>query len=202
MKRKITNLIIGTNNPGKLREIRDLLPNNLTIYSPKQLKIKSPKEDGKTFKENSLIKARFFSKKARMICLADDSGLEIDILDKKPGIYSSRWAGVNNNYNFAIKKVFKKLSIKDKNWKNKKIKSRFVCALSVYFPSGKNLSRIGKIEGLVSSVKKGKNGFGYDPIFIPHGYNKTFGELKPQEKSKIDHRSKAFIKISNLFIDF
>ncbi len=155
-KKKITNLIVGTNNPGKLREIKDLLRKNIKVHSPKELNLRSPRECGKTFKENSLIKARFFSKKARMICLADDSGLEIDILDKKPGIYSSRWAGVNNNYNFAIKKVFKKLSMKDKNWKNKKIKARFVCALSVYFPSGKKLSRIGKIEGLISSVKKEK----------------------------------------------
>ena len=194
-KKKITNLIVGTNNPGKLREIKDLLRKNIKVHSPKELNLRSPRECGKTFKENSLIKARFFSKKARMICLADDSGLEIDILDKKPGIYSSRWAGVNNNYNFAIKKVFKKLSMKDKNWKNKKIKSRFVCALSVYFPSGKNLSRIGKIEGLVSSVKKGKNGFGYDPIFIPNRRKITFAQMLPKEKFKIDHRSKAFRKI-------
>ena len=193
--KKITNLIVGTNNPGKLREIKDLLQKNLKVYSPKKLNFRSPREYGKTFKENSLIKARFFSKQARMICLADDSGLEIDILDKKPGIYSSRWAGVNNNYNFAIKKVFKKLSIKDKNWKNKKIKSRFVCALSVYFPSGKNLSRIGKIEGLISSVKKGKNGFGYDPIFIPNSKKITFAQMLPKAKFKIDHRSKAFGKI-------
>ena len=194
-KKKITNLIVGTNNPGKLREIKDLLRKNIKVHSPKELNLRSPRECGKTFKENSLIKARFFSKQARMICLADDSGLEIDILDKKPGIYSSRWAGVNNNYNFAIKKVFKKLSMKDKNWKNKKIKARFVCALSVYFPSGKNLSRIGKIEGLVSSVKKGKNGFGYDPIFIPNRRKITFAQMLPKEKFKIDHRSKAFRKI-------
>ena len=93
VKKNIINLIIGTNNLGKLREIKDLLPNNLKIYSPKGLKLKSPKENGKSFKENSLIKARYFSKKAKMICLADDSGLEIDVLDKSPGIFSSRWVG-------------------------------------------------------------------------------------------------------------
>ena len=194
-KKKITNLIVGTNNPGKLREIKDLLRKNLNIFSPKELNIRSPREYGKTFEENSLIKAKFFSKKARMICLADDSGLEIDILDKKPGIYSSRWAGLKNNYNFAIKKIFKKLSMKDKNWKNKKIKSRFVCALSLYFPSGRKLSRIGKIEGFISAIKKGKNGFGYDPIFIPNKKKNTFAQMLPREKFKIDHRSKAFKKI-------
>ena len=132
-KKKIFNLIIGTNNAGKLREIKDLLPSNLTIFSPKKLKINSPEEIGKTFKENSVIKAKYFSKKTNMICLADDSGLEIEILNKKPGIFSSRWAGLKGNFNLAIKKVYRELSKKDKNWKNKKIKARFVCALSISY---------------------------------------------------------------------
>ena len=100
-QKKNINIIIGTNNAGKLREIKDLLPKNLIIYSPKELKLKSPKENGKSFKENSLIKAKFFSKKTGMICLADDSGLEIDVLDKKPGIFSSRWAGGKGNFSPA-----------------------------------------------------------------------------------------------------
>ena len=121
MKRKKNiNIIVGTNNLGKLREIKDLLPNNLIIYSPKDFKLKSPKENGKTFKENSLIKAKFFSNKTSMVCLADDSGLEIDILKKKPGIFSSRWAGTRGDFDIAIKKVFKELNKKDKNWKHKK----------------------------------------------------------------------------------
>ncbi len=198
-RKKIINLIIGTNNPGKLREIKDLLPNKLKIYSPNKLKIKSPKENGKTFKENSLIKAKFFSKKAKMICLADDSGLEIDILDKKPGIFSSRWAGPNGNFNTAIKKVFKELSNKDKNWKNKKIKARFICSLSIYWPNGKNISRNGKVEGFISSKKKGKNGFGYDPIFIPIKRKMTFAQMSSSNKFKIDHRSRAFKKIKKFF---
>ena len=93
VKNKIIKLLVGTNNKGKLREIRDLLPKTLEIYSPKDFEIKSPPENGKTFKENSLIKAKFFSKKTKMICLSDDSGLEIDILDGDPGIYSARWGG-------------------------------------------------------------------------------------------------------------
>ena len=198
-RKKIINLIIGTNNPGKLREIKDLLPNKLKIYSSNKLKLKSPKENGKTFKENSLIKAKFFSNKAKMICLADDSGLEIDILDKKPGIFSSRWAGSKGNFNTAIKKVFKELSNKDKNWKNKKIKARFVCSLSIYWPDGKNISRNGKVEGFISSKKKGKNGFGYDPIFIPIKRKMTFAQMSPSNKFKIDHRSRAFKKIKKFF---
>ena len=198
-RKKIINLIVGTNNPGKLREIKDLLPNKLKIYSSNKLKLKSPKENGKTFKENSLIKAKFFSNKAKMICLADDSGLEIDTLDKKPGIFSSRWAGPKGNFNTAIKKVFKELSNKDKNWKNKKIKARFICFLSIYWPNGKNISRNGKVEGFISSKKKGKNGFGYDPIFIPIKRKMTFAQMSPSNKFKIDHRSRAFKKIKKFF---
>ena len=135
MKRKKNiNLIVGTNNPGKLREIKDLLPKYLTIYSPKYFKLKSPKENGKTFEQNSLIKSRFFSKKTNLICLADDSGLEIDLLNNKPGIYSARWGGKSSNFKIAIKKVYRELNKKDKNWKNKKnLKARFVCVLSICY---------------------------------------------------------------------
>ena len=198
-RKKIFNLIVGTNNQGKLREIKHLLPNRLKIYSPKKFKLKSPKENGKTFKENSLIKARFFSNKADMVCLADDSGIEIDLLNKNPGIFSSRWAGTKGNFDIAIKKVFKELNKKNKNWKNKRVKARFVCALSICWPSGKNISRIGKIEGFISYKKIGKNGFGYDPIFIPKGSKITFAQMLPREKFKIDHRSKAFKKIKKFF---
>ena len=198
-RKKIINLIVGTNNRGKLKEIKDLLPKNLKIYSLKDIKLKSPKENGKSFKENSLIKARFFSKKKNMICLADDSGLEINVLNKKPGIFSSRWAGAKGNFNTAIKKVFNELSKKDKNWKSKKIKARFICVLSIYWPDGKNFSGTGKIEGFISSKKKGKNGFGYDPIFIPNKRKITFAQMLPKEKFKIDHRSKAYRKIKKFF---
>ena len=198
-RKKIINIIVGTNNPGKLREIKDFLPENLTIFSSKALKFRSPKENGKSFKENSLIKAKYFSKKTNMICLADDSGLEIDILNKKPGIFSSRWAGPKGNFNVAINKVFKKLNKKDKNWKNKKILARFICVLTIYWPSGKNYSATGTIEGFISDKKKGKNGFGYDPIFIPLKKKLTFAEMRPKEKFKIDHRFEAFKKVKKFF---
>ena len=198
-RKKFFNLIIGTNNQGKLREIKHLLQSRLKIYSPKKFKLKSPKENGKTFKENSLIKARFFSNKTDMVCLADDSGIEIDLLNKNPGIFSSRWAGTKGNFDIAIKKVFKELNRKNKNWKNKRVKARFVCALSICWPGGKNISRIGKIEGFISYKKIGKNGFGYDPIFIPKGSKVTFAQMLSREKFKIDHRSKAFQKIKKFF---
>ena len=197
--KKITKILIGTNNDGKLREIRDLLPKSIKVYSTKKFKIKSPVERGSTFLENSLLKARFFSKKANMICLADDSGLEINVLNGAPGIHSSRWAGKKNNFNKAIKKVFKKISNVDRNWKFKKIKCRFVCALTIYWPEGKKVNSIGKIEGHISNKKKGKNGFGYDPIFRPSKKKITFGEMKLKDKYKMDHRFKAFKKIKKFF---
>ncbi len=197
--KKILKIFIGTNNDGKLKEIRDLLPKSTKIYSTKNFKIKSPVENGSSFLENSLIKAKFFSKKTNMICLADDSGLEIDILKGAPGIYSSRWAGKNNNFNIAIKKVFKKINKIDENWKLKKIKCRFVCALTIYWPEGKKIKSIGKIEGYISNIKKGKNGFGYDPIFIPLKKKITFGQMKPKNKFKMDHRFRAFKKIKKFF---
>ena len=194
-KQKINKLLIGTNNKGKLREIKSLLPKNIKIHSTSEFNLKSPVENGNTFKENSLIKSKYFSKKTGLICLADDSGLEIDLLDKNPGIYSSRWGGEKANFNKAIKKVYRELFKKDKNWKKKKIKARFICALSISFLNKKIACEIGKIEGTISNKPKGKNGFGYDPIFIPRNKKKTFGEMKPLQKFKIDHRYKAFKKI-------
>ena len=198
-KKKITKILVGTNNTGKLKEISDLLPKNLEIYSTSDFKIKSPIENGKTFEENSLIKARYFSKESKIICLSDDSGLEIDILEGAPGIYSARWGGKKGNFIKAMNRVFKELDKKNKNWKTKKIKARFVCALTIYGPNQKTIKSIGKIEGHISPSIKGKNGFGYDPIFIPKGKKITFGEMKTSQKYKIDHRFKAFKKIKKFF---
>jgi len=197
--KKISKILVGTNNTGKLREIRDLLPKNLEIYSTSDFKIKSPIENGKTFEENSLIKARYFSKKAKIICLSDDSGLEIDILDGAPGIYSARWGGKKGNFVKAMNRVFKELDKKNKNWRTKKIKARFICALTIYGPNQKTINSVGKIEGYISPSIKGKNGFGYDPIFIPSGKKITFGEMKPLQKYRMDHRFKAFKKIKKFF---
>jgi len=193
--KKISQLLIGTNNKGKLREIKALLPKNIKIYSTSDYNLKSPKENGQTFKENSLIKARFFSKKTNQICMSDDSGLEINLLNNQPGIYSARWGGKKNKFDLAIKKVFKKLDKKVSNWRNRKINAKFICALTIYWPSGKYKTTIGKILGRISNKKLGNKGFGYDPIFIPNGSNKTFGQISPKKKYKIDHRYKAFQKI-------
>ena len=198
-KQKILDLLIGSNNAGKIKEIKDLLPKKIKVVSANQYKLKSPKENGSTFAENSLIKAKYFSKKTNKLCLADDSGLEIDILAKMPGIYSARWGGKKNNFNVAIQKVFNKLQKINPNWKKEKISARFVCALTIYGPHIKTIRSIGKIEGTISKKKKGKNGFGYDPIFIPKGKKITFGQMRPKHKYKIDHRMKAFKKIRKFF---
>ena len=199
LKNKIIKLLVGTNNKGKLKEIMDLLPKNLEIYSPQDFKIKSPPENGKTFEENSLIKAKFFSKKSKMTCLSDDSGLEIDALDGNPGIYSARWGGKKSDFKKAMNRVFNELDKKDKEWRKKKIKARFICALTVYNTSKEITNSVGKVEGSISPIMRGKNGFGYDPIFIPLGKKITFGEMSSSKKCKIDHRFKAFKKIKKLF---
>ena len=193
--KKINNLLIGTNNKGKLREIRSLLPKSLKTHSILEFDLQSPIENGKTFKENSLIKSKYFSKKTNLVCLADDSGLEIDLLNKRPGIYSARWGGKKKDFNKAIKKVYSELNKKNPNWKKRKIKARFVCALSISFRNKKIACELGKVEGTISHTPKGRNGFGYDPIFIPQNKKKTFAEMKPSQKFKVDHRFKAFKKI-------
>jgi XTP/dITP diphosphohydrolase len=188
-------LLIGTNNKGKYKEIKDLLPKYIETYSTSQFKLKSPSENGLTFTENSILKSKYFSKKTKLICLADDSGLEIDILNKSPGIYSARWGGKKGDFKKAINKVYKELFKKDKNWENKKVKARFICALSICYLDKKIASVEGKVEGYISKKPKGKNGFGYDPIFIPKNKKKTFSEMNSFQKYKIDHRFNAFKKI-------
>jgi len=195
---KIKEILVGTNNDGKYKEICGLLPKEIKKYSPKDFKISTPKENGKSFEENSMLKASYFSKKANLVCLSDDSGLEVDLLNGSPGIYSSRWSGSKNNFNLAIEKVFKEMSELKKNWK-KDNTARFVCCLSLFWPNGKSYSSTAVVKGKISGTKKGKKGFGYDPIFIPDGYDKTFGEMEPELKMSIDHRFKAYLQIKNFF---
>ena len=197
--KKISKILIGTNNRGKLREIADLLPKKVKVFSTKDFNLKSPNETGKTFKSNALIKAKYFSKKTNLICLSDDSGLEIDVLKKKPGIYSARWGGKKGDFNKAMQRVYKELDKKDIEWRTKKVSARFICALVIYWPNRKKIYSLGKVSGKISKTKKGKNGFGYDPIFIPNGHKRTFAEMSKRYKYKIDHRAKAFKKIRRFF---
>ena len=195
---KIKEILVGTNNAGKYKEICNLLPTKIKKISPKKFKLKTPEETGKSFEENSFIKASYFSKKTNLICLSDDSGLEIDILDGSPGIFSSRWSGKKNDFNEAIKKVFKEMKKKNCDWYNYN-SAKFICCLAICWPNGKNFVARGEIKGTISKVKKGNKGFGYDPIFIPKGHKKTFGEMQPSLKMSIDHRYRAYLKIKKFF---
>ena len=195
---KIKEILIGSNNEGKYKEICDLLPNKIKIYSPKEFGILTPEETGRSFEKNSFIKASYFSKKTNLVCLSDDSGLEIDLLNGDPGIYSSRWAGKKNNFNQAIKKIYSKMNSNKSDWKDYS-SAKFVCCLTLFWPNGKSYSSKGIVKGKISNKKKGNYGFGYDPIFIPDGYNLTFGEMRPKSKMSIDHRYKAYIKIKKFF---
>ena len=195
--KNIKSLLIATNNRGKLSEIKKLLPKHITFYSPKDFNLTEPIENEKTFEGNAVIKARYCAEKTKLISLSDDSGLEILTLNGDPGIYSARWAGKNKDFKLAIKKVYSK--IKKKKKLNKKNKARFYCSLAIAFPNGTHRTFSGTVNGKISQELKGHNGFGYDPIFIPNGYKKTFGEMRADLKDKISHRYRAFNKIKRYF---
>ncbi len=186
---KIDKILIGTHNKGKFKEISSLLPNKVEKVSPIDLGIESPEESGKTFLQNSELKANFFCNKSKLITLSDDSGLEIDCLNGQPGIFSSRWAKQFGSFDNAMIEILNKIKTL-----NKGTAAQFVCSLTIQWPDGKKISEIGKIKGNISS-KKGNNGFGYDPIFVPNGHSRTFAEMDYKEKLLIDHRYIAYKKL-------
>ena len=198
---KISEILIGSNNRGKIKEIADLLPKKIKKISPEQLDISSPEENGKTFIENSEIKADFFSEKSKMITISDDSGLEINCLNEMPGIFSSRWADEYGSFDNAMSEILKRVKKINKDKKLKNTKAKFVCALTIKWPNGKKISETGTITGNIIS-KKGTNGFGYDPIFTPQGYSKTFGEMDYKEKMSMDHRFIAYKKLEKKIKDY
>jgi len=195
--KNIKSLLIATNNKGKLLEIKKLLPKHITFYSPKDFNLLEPIENAKTFEGNAAIKAKYCAKQSKLISLSDDSGLEVLSLNGEPGVYSARWAGKNKDFKLAIKKVYSK--IKKKNKLKKLNAARFYCSLAIAFPNGIYKTFSGTVSGKISTKPKGNNGFGYDPIFIPNGYKKTFGEMKANLKDKISHRYRAFNKIKKYF---
>ena len=179
-------ILIGTHNKGKFKEISFLISKKFRKIDPTLLKIPSPKETGKTFTSNSKLKANFFSQYVDYPVISDDSGLCIRALNQQPGIYSARLAKKQGSFFKAMKYILNKM-------KNKKNRSAtFVCSLSFKLPKKKPINVIGKIKGSISYNILGKNGFGYDPIFIPDNYSKTFGEMLKSKKIKIDHRFIAF----------
>ena len=182
-------IFIGTHNRGKFKEISYLLPKKIKKISPIKLKVKSPKETGKTFISNAKLKVKYFSKFTELPVISDDSGLCIKALKGKPGIYSARWAKKYGSFSKAMQFILKKMK------KKKNRSATFVCSLSYKYPRGKVVTVIGKIKGLISYKMLGTRGFGYDPIFIPLGKSITFGQMSKLKKIKMDHRYIAFKKL-------
>jgi XTP/dITP diphosphohydrolase len=186
-----TKLLIASGNEGKVMEIRELLSEiNVQVISAADYKLPEPEETGSTFIENAVLKAKYYGNATGIPALADDSGLCVDELGGQPGIYSARWAGEDKDFTKAMKRI------KDEMGDSKNNKAKFVCALALYWPKLNHAETVeGTVEGTLTFPPKGKSGFGYDPIFIPRGHAKTFGEIHHEEKQKISHRADAFDKL-------
>ena len=193
----IKTIIFATGNSGKIREIKEIFKDlDIDILSMKEAGvIAEPEEDGKSFEDNSLIKANAvrklvdngFDDPKSVIVMADDSGLEVDHLDKAPGIMSARFMGHDTSYDIKNNEILKRLA----GVPDEKRTARFVCAVSAVFYGGESLVTRQTMEGRIGYEIEGKNGFGYDPIFIPDGYDVTSATLSPGEKNRISHRGKA-----------
>ena len=193
--KKIKEILIGTHNKGKIKEISYLIRKKIKKISPFELKIKSPKETGKSFESNSKLKAKYFFKKSKIVTISDDSGLCVECLGGQPGIYSARWAKKYGNFDKASQKIIELVSRKNKKKKVKNTKAKFICSLTFCFKDNKTITTTGTIEGKISERLLGKNGFGYDPIFIPKGSLITFGQMNKRKKILLDHRFLAFKKM-------
>lgn len=190
------NILIATGNKGKLQEISKLLQDiNITTIGANEYNLEEPEENGLTFEENSIIKARYYGDKTGKIALADDSGLVIPAIDGQPGIYSARWA-TNKDFNIAFTTIKAKLQEKNIDPQKDKIAAYFICNLSLYNPKNAQINSFeGRVDGFLQFPPKGDQGFGYDPIFIRAGDNLTFAQIDPKEKEEISHRADAFRKL-------
>lgn len=189
MPRRFTGgkLVVASHNAGKVREISELLaPFNADVVSARELGLPEPEETGLTFIANAELKALSASLGANVIALADDSGLAVDGLNGAPGIYSARWAGPTKDFGLAMKKIENALG------QNPDRNAQFICALSLAWPDGHCDTFEGKVAGKLTFPPRGSEGFGYDPIFIPEGFDITFGEMNPAKKHEMSHRADAF----------
>ncbi len=187
-------LVFATSNKGKYNEVKKMMPRNINLLSLNDLNfIGDIQETGKTLKQNAKIKSDFIFNNFGINCFADDTGLEIDSLNGMPGVYSARFAGKTCNSNENIEKVWKLLT----GYKNTDAKFKSILSLNI---NGKTFFFEGKIDGKIIFNKRGNNGFGYDSIFVPNGYNKTFAELNLVEKNEISHRSEALKRLI-IFLD-
>lgn len=192
-----TKLIVASHNEGKVREFRELLaPFGFDVRSAAELKLDEPEETGDTFEANAELKARAAADAAKLMALADDSGLVVPALDGAPGIYSARWAGPSKDFSIAMNRIASELHARGVEPTG--AAAYFVCVLSLAYPNGDIRSIRGEIHGTLTFPARGARGFGYDPIFVPSGYSETFGEIDPELKNKISHRAKAFAALSEL----
>lgn len=190
----MTKIILASNNQNKVAEVKEILKdNNVEIVSLKEAGIDvDVEENGTTFEENALIKARAVCKMTGSVTMADDSGLEVDYLDKQPGVYSARFMGHDTSYDIKNKAIIDKLEGVEGDARS----ARFVAAIAVVFPDGKEIVTRGTMEGLIAREPAGDNGFGYDPIVYLPEYGMTSAQLSPEEKNKISHRGKALKKMA------
>jgi XTP/dITP diphosphohydrolase len=185
----LKQIVFASHNKNKALEIAELLPKNLTLVTLADLQFFDEiNETGSTLPENALIKARFVSNKFNLNCFADDSGLEIEALNGEPGVFSARYAGIEKNDESNMNKVLSHLQFETNR------NARFVTVIAL-LKDGVEYLFEGEIKGKITREKKGTNGFGYDPIFIPDGYEKTFAEFTKEEKNLISHRSIAVKKL-------
>lgn len=194
-------ILIASANKGKVREIKDFFKDlDVEILGLEDVNlqdIEEPEENGLTFEENSLIKAKYYSEKSGYPTLADDSGLCINALDGEPGIYSARWAGTAKDFSHAMNLIKNKLDEKNAEDYN----ANFTCGITLYIPENNRVKYFeGKVEGTLTFPPRGDNGFGYDPIFIPNGYDKTFAELSLEIKQKLSHRADALNQLKEYLI--
>jgi XTP/dITP diphosphohydrolase len=190
--RRGTRLVIASHNEGKVREIADLLaPFGVEAVSASKFGLAEPEETGASFAENAKHKAIAAARASRLPALADDSGLEVAALGGEPGIHSARWGGEKRNFGLAMERVHRELEAAGaKDWR-----ANFTCALALAAPDGRCEVFEGKVFGTLTWPPRGIRGFGYDPIFVPEGYEQTFGEMEPSLKDSISHRVRAFEKL-------
>jgi XTP/dITP diphosphohydrolase len=187
-------LILASHNPGKAREITDLLaPLSIEVLSAATLGLPEPEETGATFAENALIKAAAAAVAGNLPALADDSGLAVEALAGLPGVHSARWAGPGRDFALAMRNVEEKLTARGASMPEQR-RAEFICVLSLCFPEGSHHEFEGRVAGRLVWPPRGNLGFGYDPMFVPEGYDTTFGEMQPQIKHRISHRAAAFRK--------
>lgn len=190
-------LVAATHNPGKAHEIATLLDGNYEIVTAAEVNLPEPDETESTFVGNALLKARHAADRSGEVSLADDSGLSVAALDGAPGIFSARWAGPGKDFVLAMQKVEERLEEIDARDR----RAWFTSALAVAWPDGPAVVVEGKVFGEVVFPPRGDRGFGYDPIFVPEGYDQTFGEMDPTAKDAMSHRALAFARLKAALID-